>query len=138
MDHPEDDTLAEALWGVARMLRYRSSETTSPLGVTPAQARALMVLRRHGQMRLSELSHHLRIVPRSATEVIDALEAAGLAERSSDPLDRRAVLVALTPAGAELTGRLRKARAAEAETFFGRLSPEDRETLARILGELRA
>lgn len=138
MEHPEDDTLAEALWGVARMLRYRSSETMSPLGVTPAQARALMVLRRHGQMRLSELSSHLRIVPRSATEVIDALETGGLVQRSPDLLDRRAVLVALTPAGEELTGRLRKARAAEAETFFGRLSADDRETLARILRELRA
>jgi DNA-binding MarR family transcriptional regulator len=136
MEDP-DDTLAEAFWSVARMLRHRSSETTAPMGVTPAQARALMVLRRHGQMRLNELSHHLRIVPRSATEVVDALEAAGLVSRSPDLLDRRAVLVALTEPGAELTGRLRSARAAEGEAFFGRLGEQDRETLGRILRDLR-
>jgi DNA-binding MarR family transcriptional regulator len=41
-------------------------------------------------MRLSELSEHLHIAPRSATEVVDALESRGLVRRRPDPDDRRA------------------------------------------------
>ena len=50
-------------------------------------------------MRLSELSDRLHIAPRSATEVVDALEARGLVERRPDPSDRRATLVELTEHG---------------------------------------
>jgi DNA-binding MarR family transcriptional regulator len=134
---PDEETLAEAFWSVARRLRHLTHDTVTPLGVTPGQARALGMLRRHGGMRLSELSNHLRIAPRSATEVIDALQDRGLVARSVDPADRRAVVVDLTGPGAELATGIRAARAAEAEAFFGRLSTADRESLARILRELR-
>ena len=82
MADEDDETLAEAFWSVARRLRHLTHDTVTPLGVTPGQARALGVLRRHGEMRLSDLAYHLRIVPRSATEVIDALEELGLVGRS--------------------------------------------------------
>jgi DNA-binding MarR family transcriptional regulator len=138
MEGADDETLGEAFWAVARRMRHLSHETTAPLGITPGQARALSVLRRHGELRLSGLSHHLRIAPRSATEVIDALEAADLVRRSPDPDDRRAVLVTLTEAGEKLSESLSSARGAEAEAFFGRLSAGDRVELARILRELRS
>jgi DNA-binding MarR family transcriptional regulator len=132
----DDETLAEAFWSVARQLRYTTHEMVTPLGVTPGQARALGVLRRHGEMRLSDLAHHLRIAPRSATEVIDGLEERGLVERSPDASDRRAVLVALTEAGIETAAAIRAARAREAEVFFARLDAADRDHLARILRAL--
>ena len=129
-----DETLAEAFWAVARRLRDASQETLAPWDITPAQLRALRVLRRHGVMRLSELSDRLRIAPRSATEVVDALEARGLAQRRPDPGDRRATLVEVTDDG---SGVLDAVRGTEAERVFGRLSPADRSQLARILGKLR-
>jgi DNA-binding MarR family transcriptional regulator len=133
----DDETLAEAFWAVARRLRHLTYETVAPFGITPGQARALGVLQRYGGIRLSELSDHLRIAPRSTTEVIDALEMLGLAERSPDPLDRRATLVALTAEGGRVAQAVRSARSAEAEAFFGRLSDADRETLGGILRSLR-
>ena len=129
-----DETLAEAFWAVARRLRDTSQETLAPWDITPAQLRALRVLRRHGVMRLSELSDRLRIAPRSATEVVDALEKRGLAGRRPDPGDRRATLVEVTNDGA---GVLDAVRGTEAERVFGRLSPTDRAHLARILRKLR-
>jgi DNA-binding MarR family transcriptional regulator len=135
--HSEDDTLAEAFWSVARRLRHMTHDTVAPLGVTPGQARAIGVLRRHGGMRLSDLSDHLRIAPRSATEVVDALEHLGLADRTPDPLDRRATLVSLTTEGQSLGQAIRLARALEGESFFGRLSEADRAALTRILATLR-
>jgi DNA-binding MarR family transcriptional regulator len=133
----DDETLAEAFWSVARRLRHLTHATVTPFGITPGQARAIGVLRRHGGMRPSDLAEHLRIAPRSATEVIDALQERGLAERSPDPADRRATLVALTDEGDRIGAAVRSARAAEAEAFFGQLSDTDRETLAQILRSLR-
>ena len=129
-----DETLAEAFWAVARRLRDTSQETLAPWDITPAQLRALRVLRRHGVMRLSELSDRLSIAPRSATEVVDALEGRGLAQRRPDPGDRRATLVEVTADG---SGVLDAVRGTEAELAFGRLSPADRSSLARILRKLR-
>jgi DNA-binding MarR family transcriptional regulator len=133
----QDQSLSEAFWSVARQLRHLSRETLEPWEVTPGQSRALGVLMHHGLMRLSELSDHLRIAPRSTTEVVDGLQERGLVERRPDPNDRRATLVALTDQGMTVGAAIRSARGAEAERFFGRLSRSDRAQLARILDELR-
>lgn len=129
-----DETLAEAFWAVARRLRDTSQETLAPWDITPAQLRALRMLRRHGVMRLSELSDRLRIAPRSATEVVDALEKRGLAGRRPDQGDRRATLVEVTDDGGSVLDAI---RGSEAERVFSRLTPADRSQLARILRKLR-
>jgi DNA-binding MarR family transcriptional regulator len=133
-----DESLADAFWSVARRLRETSQETLAPWDITPAHLRALRVLKRHGTMRLSELSDYLHIAPRSATEVVDALESRGLVQRRPDPSDRRATLAELTDHGGEVLAAVRAAaRGTEAERVFGQLSSADRTELARILGQLR-
>jgi len=116
-----DDALAEAFWAVARQLRERSQETLAPWDITPAHLRALRTLRRHGTMRLSELSDHLHIAPRSTTEVVDALEARDLVRRRADPGDRRATLVEVTEHGADMLTAIRDTRGAEAGRREARL-----------------
>jgi DNA-binding MarR family transcriptional regulator len=88
-------------------------------------------------MRLSELSDHLQIAPRSTTEVVDALESRGLVRRRPDPGDRRATLAELTEQGVSVFDAIRAARGSEAERVFGRLTEADRADLARILAKLR-
>ena len=132
-----EETLADVFQAVSRRLRYRSRTAAEPFGITPGQARALGQLARHGDLRLSALSEWLRIAPRSGTEVVDALEERGLVRRAPDPDDRRATLVTLTPDGERIAAGVRAAQRAEAEAFFGTLSADDRETLTRILTELR-
>jgi DNA-binding MarR family transcriptional regulator len=113
--------------------------------VTPSQVRAIRVLATHGHdggpeprgVRSKELAEHLKIAPRSTTEVVDALEAKGLVQRSADPGDRRATLVALTDRGRELADEIRRTRGVESERIFDRLTPTDREHLASILRKLQ-
>ena len=131
------DGLGEAFGAVARRLRAASMAAFAAYDVTPSQVRAIRVLSTHGGVRSSELAQHLRIAPRSATEVVDALEAKGLVARSPDPGDRRATLVALTDRGRELSDEVRRARAAESEKLFERLTRTDRADLARILRKLQ-
>jgi DNA-binding MarR family transcriptional regulator len=132
-----EEPLSELFWSVARQMRGVSQEVLAPWGIAPAHFRALRVLRRKGPIRLSELSGYLHIAPRSATEVVDALESRGLVERQPDPGDRRATLVEVTGPGSEVLDAIRAASGSEAERVFGRLSPADRASLARILRSLR-
>ncbi|WP_226363805.1 MarR family winged helix-turn-helix transcriptional regulator [Pseudonocardia abyssalis] len=131
-----DDSLSDGFRAVARRMREAAREALAPWDVTPAQARALGTLLRAGPLRLGDLADALRIAPRSATEVVDALEGGGLVERGPDPADRRATLVAPTERGREVGDAIRAARAAEAESVFRPLSEADRAHLARILRTL--
>jgi DNA-binding MarR family transcriptional regulator len=134
-DGPAD--LGEQFGAVARRLRAASMASLSAWDVTPSQMRTIRMLTAHeGGLRSSELAAHLHIAPRSATEVVDALEAKGLVRRSPDPTDRRATLVSLTARGTELMDEVRRARGLESERLFERLSAADRRTLARILRHL--
>ncbi|TFV62590.1 UNVERIFIED_ORG: MarR family transcriptional regulator [Bacillus sp. AZ43] len=121
---------------VARTQRRRFREVLEPWDLSPHQARALMVITGHDGVRLSDLAERLRIAPRSATEVADALQERGLVERSPDPADRRAVLLRPTDGGRRVRDEIAAARAADAAELYGRLSPDDRATLARILRSL--
>jgi DNA-binding MarR family transcriptional regulator len=132
------DGLGEALGAVAKRLRAAAMTSLAEWDVTPSQLRALRALSRHGDLRSSELAAHLHIAARSATEVVDALEGKGIVQRLPDPTDRRATLVSLTPHGRGLLARMHRARGAESEKLFERLSAADRDHLARILQRLLA
>jgi DNA-binding MarR family transcriptional regulator len=126
--------LADLVQELSRALRHAHRARLEPLGLTPAQSRALAVLRREGRpLRMAELAAALRIVPRSATGVVDGLEEAGLVSRAADPASRRAVLVEPTAAGRALLADLAAARAAAAEELFAPLDAAERETLLGLL-----
>jgi DNA-binding MarR family transcriptional regulator len=133
----DDENLAELFWSVARRLRHLSKAALEPLNVSPSHGRALAELLRHGPMRPGELAEHLRIAPRSATEVVDDLQDRGLVARTPDPGDRRATLVHLTPAGQAAGDAIQAARRAATEQFFAGLSAADHADLARVLRHLR-
>lgn len=132
----DDESLEDAFWAVAGRLRRASFHTVAPYDITPGHSRALAVLMRHGPVRLGDLSEHLRIAARSATEVVDALEERGLVRRSPDPTDRRATLVEVTEDGRAMSKAIRAARRQEAQRLFGRLTAKDSAELARILRKL--
>lgn len=89
-----------------------------------------------GVTRLKDLAERLRIAPRSATEVVDQLEAKGLLRRDPDPTDRRATLIVATDAGAQLYNSIRAERRDKSTEYLATLNAHDRAELARILGQL--
>ena len=140
---PDDQTsdviaqLAELLACTSWRLRRASRRELEPLGLTFGQARALRLLARAGEpVRIGELAARLEVVPRSATSMVDALEAAGLVDRTPDPIDRRSILVGLTDSGVDLLARLGRARRASAESLFARLDAAQRDQLLELLATL--
>lgn len=132
--------LSDALLRAMKRMRRQTAVRLEPYGITPGQGRALRVLA-HAMdcetpgraMRLSELADRLHIAPRSATTVVDALEACELVVRVPDPVDRRAVGLHLTDAGRQAVQRIGLVRQEVAEEYFAEVSAEDREALLRVL-----
>lgn len=119
---------------VTRAMHRRSREALSDLGLTPASARALRVLGGSERpLRMSELAERLRIVPRSATTLVDALERDGLVERHPDESDRRSMRVHLTGPGSQLLDRMRQARYGAADRLLTTLPADDQALLRRVL-----
>ncbi len=138
--------LGELFHTAFRGLRRTWAEQLAPWELTPHQWRALMTLLRRGPeaagtgepgaLRLKDLAERLRIAARSATEVVDQLEAKGLARRDPDPTDRRATLIVATDEGRQLFADIRAERRDKSNEYFARLPAQDRTELARILGQL--
>lgn len=127
----------DLLMSAARTLRRRYAAALSEWEITPSQGRALrLVAGAEEPPRLSAVAERLRIAPRSATEVIDALERRDLVERTPDPADRRATCVRATTAGHRLAGVIERARDDEARAYLSVLDATDRTALARILEKL--
>src|ERR1700745_2901626 len=87
---------------LARILRQQAD-----LGLTPSQITALATIGREGPLTLGALAETEHVTPPSMTKVVEKLEAMALIERRPDPVDRRRVLAALSPAGADLLAEAR-------------------------------
>ncbi|WP_410790163.1 MarR family winged helix-turn-helix transcriptional regulator [Kribbella sp. C-35] len=138
MRDPDDaaEQIAGLLDSIVRRQRRASREGFGD-SVTHGQFRVLRTLDRADRLlRLSELAAQLGIVPRSATSVVDDLEAAGLVARHPDPHDRRATLVYLTPDGLKVLATLREKRRDVMADQLARLTADEQQTLAQLLQRL--
>ncbi len=126
--------LTDRVMRLAHLIRRASADGLAPLHLTPAQSRALRVIARaDGPLRMGELAAFLGVVPRSATGLVDPLEASGLVARAVDPDNRRSVLVTLTDRGVEIQREMAAARKAAADRMFGELTAAERAELSRLL-----
>ena len=129
--------LPELFLRTSKRIRRNQMARLAPLGLTPAQSRALRIIGQDpGPPRMSALADRLGIVPRSATTVVDALVSAGLVTRAPDPANRRATLVSPTEEGRRTLSRMWQARRDAAAETFAALTPAQRETLRELLAAL--
>ena len=71
--------------------------------------------------------------PRDVTHTVRALEGRGFASRQKDPSHGRRILVSLTAAGRRTADGLAPVMVNVQDEVFGRVSPEERSTLLRLL-----
>jgi DNA-binding MarR family transcriptional regulator len=137
-DESSGDRLGDLLHRSVRAMRHEWAVPLSSWDISPHQSRALRVIGdgSRGVPRLSEIAERLHIAPRSATEVVDGLEALGLVERVPDATDRRATGVRATVKGQQLQAAIRAAREEVDEEFFGRLTAVEQADLAHLLRKL--
>jgi DNA-binding MarR family transcriptional regulator len=118
-----------------RMFRAVNDEMNS-CGLSMARTKVLHRLHEQGPTRQNVLAVEFGLSPHSITDMVDALERLGLAERRPDPTDRRAKLVAITEAGEASLDVANATRERLLKQIFGALSEADRETFLRLLDAL--
>ncbi|MDX6366975.1 MAG: hypothetical protein QOK30_2051 [Nocardioidaceae bacterium] len=135
------EALAEAFFGIGRLLRGRGSyRSAGPRRdrLTFARGALLAALDTDGPQRMGHLAHRLGVVPRTITPMVDALEEGGLVTREDDPDDRRATMLRITDAGRSELTRSRSDRKSTFDEVFEVLSDNERTVLAGVLDKLRA
>ena len=131
--------LADLLHRLTRRLRRAQADRLAPLGLTPAQERALRLIARSEEpLRMTELADRLGIVPRSLTTVVDALEEAGLVRREIDPRNRRAILLRLTERAPPSATTCARPGGAPPRTCSRRCQPQTARPSPSLLARLGA
>ena len=95
--------------------------------VTVAQLRVLIVLRHGGPSPMSSLAASARVVPSSATGIVDNLVGRRLVLREDDPRDRRRVICRLSPEGQSMVDGMWKWGRTQVENMLEGLTEEQLE-----------
>lgn len=123
---------------VQQILQATVDDSLKPHGLTFARFEALVLLSfsKRGSLPMRMMGERLQLHPTSITNIVDRLEADGLARRLPHPSDRRTTLVELTDAGRE---RLAGATESVTSTNFGFVGLDDTELteLATVLTKVR-
>lgn len=91
-----------------------------------------------GSSRLTALAHAFDLDVSTVSRQVQSLAQAGLVERATDPVDRRAVLLTLTATGRHVVDASRARRHQRLVTVFERWPAEDRDVFARLLEQFNA
>lgn len=137
--------LTDVITQLRRVLR-RSIRTDYPWERwTMAQIEVLQTLEESGPIRVNELAERLRLAQSTVSALLSALTTAKLVLRQSDPADRRASVVELTPDGRRDLSEWLAAHQRRIGSALGRLDAADRTAvlaalpaLSRLVDALRA
>jgi DNA-binding MarR family transcriptional regulator len=125
------DELAKTLRDALTRLNRRVRQARPVGDLTTSQLSALTSLQLAGALTPRELADVERVQPPTMTKIVGKLEERGLVARTPHPTDRRQVILAATEAGRTVYGQFEQARNQWLARELARLSPEDRDTLAR-------
>jgi DNA-binding MarR family transcriptional regulator len=116
---------AEAIFGLLAVLLRRA-----PRDMILTSLATLSTLDRTGPRRITDLAAIEGIAQPSMTSLVANLERDGLAERRSDPNDKRVALVSITTKGLEYVRALRRMGTESLGRLIGKLSDTDTAALA--------
>lgn len=125
-------SLGNLVWTLSTRWRTEIDRVMMPLGLTHAQASALMALatmtRRGAAPTQKALADKLSVSAIYASKLLRALEARGLVDRVQDGADSRMIRLSLTESG--------RATASEARAVVGALESQLTEPLGDPDGEM--
>jgi DNA-binding MarR family transcriptional regulator len=129
--------VGQAYFELHHQLHRSVDQAMSSAGLSLARFKVLMRISEGGPMNQAKLAGLLGFAPRSVTDTVDALERDGLVTRADDENDRRARIVALTPAGHDAFASAQVVRLKAMEEIFGSLSTAERDSFVALLGKIR-
>ena len=125
----------DAFFRTTRRLRSRAGRLPAD-GLSLPQYHLLEALRGPVERTVGELAESAGVAPPTATRMLDCLVRDGYVTRRHAETDRRAVLVALTPAGTEAVEAAHEHVEAFRRRVFEALEPDERAQAAVLLTRL--
>ncbi|HEX2793494.1 MAG TPA: MarR family transcriptional regulator [Croceicoccus sp.] len=122
---------------IGRLFRKRLDYVARPSGITTAQLRVLLILRREPGANQAALAGFLEVEPITAGRMIDRMVAANMVERRTDPDDRRAWRLYPTALGQTLIEVLDEQLGALIEIALEGLDREERASVTSALERVR-
>jgi DNA-binding MarR family transcriptional regulator len=117
----------------------RVAEVLRPFGLSPAGGLILSMLAdAPGPLTPGEIRNHLIVAGPTVTGLIDSLQSAALVRRGQHPVDRRRILIELTPAGRDLAHRFRPAVHSAQRPWLACLTSAEQDDLLSLLGRIQA
>jgi DNA-binding MarR family transcriptional regulator len=101
--------------------------------VTLTQYRSLVVLASRGPQSVAALADELAVTPSTASRLCDRLVRKNLIVRREDRRDRRAVRLALTPAGRALVDAVTERRRTEIARLLDAIPTEAQRSMVKAL-----
>lgn len=123
------EDLADRLHSTAIHLLRQVRVEDAATGIAPARLSALSVLVFGGAMSLNDLARAEQVRPPTMSRIVAALEAEGLAHRTVNPQDRRAIVIEATEKGTAILWRGRKRRVKFLAKRLLRLSEAERKQI---------
>jgi DNA-binding MarR family transcriptional regulator len=118
-----------------RVQRIHLSTTSGEVNLERSAYGIMCKLADEGPQRLGALATTFGLDPSTITRQVQALEEIELAHRTTDPSDRRASILDLTPAGREALEQTRSHRRARLRQAIADWSEQDREDFARLMAQ---
>jgi DNA-binding MarR family transcriptional regulator len=125
--------LAEVVTRMRRALRFGVRSEYPWERLPMAQVELLQRLSDEPGLRVSELADRHRLAPNTVSNLVQQMVQAGLAERRSDAVDRRAVTVELTRVGRTMLQGWLVANSRHLGAALDRLSRADRTAIVASL-----
>ncbi|WP_407548481.1 MarR family transcriptional regulator [Streptomyces sp. Pv4-95] len=137
-DVDDVDAVTRAVLTASRLLVAVSARSLAEVEerVTLPQFRMLVVLSTRGVTKLVDLAELLQVAPSTAMRMVDRLIAAGLADRQTNPDNRRENLLRPTDEGRRTVEDVTSRRRAEISAIVERLAPGQRTALVKALTAL--
>jgi DNA-binding MarR family transcriptional regulator len=120
----------DLLLGLSHVLSTNLATVAAEYGLTPAQARVLVIMEEPAPMR--NLAERLSCDKSNVTGLVDGLEERSLLARLPDPRDRRVKQLVLTDSGRRLRSTLHLRLYTEAPALSN-LTPTEEDQLRELL-----
>lgn len=127
-ENPFNDDVTNLITAVS-LLRRRVREVALPRGLSWTQIAIVARIAKNGPATTSDLARAERMKPQSMGAAITELEALGLLKRRAHPVDKRQMLIELTPEGAAEQERVRAEKITWLAEAVAKLSPAERTIL---------
>lgn len=120
-----------------REINRRFSEVVRPLGITPVQAEALLVLADDGPLTVGGLGERIVAESGNPSRLVDRMAATGLVERIASATDGRQVHIRLTRRGRQVASAILQERRPALEQAWRTMDHQSITKVTTLLRRIR-